>query len=254
MRNIGLMLTKNDGRIIEEVLAKNARYIDTIYAIDGSTDSSPEIIKRHPKVKLLLLERDLKLKKPIWDDVLRQILLEEIKKKEGYGCWITELHGDEIYYHDPRKVISAAEKEGADGVVWYAMHFFLHKTDKKNWNRLKLMSAEDRLTYYAIDKRPWKEFRQFKFYDKSVYFLPRHSVTKPRGINHIFSKRPIYKHLKVYCPRQFEIFKGRWGGLYPKKSEGIFMSDMPFRGKYYRHTIKFDGSFGRWEKGLESLR
>jgi len=253
MKNIGLMLTKNDGRIIEEVLAKHARHVDAIYAIDGSTDSSPEIIERHPKVKLLLLEKDLK-PKYVWDDVLRQILLDEIKKREGYGCWVTLLHGDEIYYHDPRKVIEAAEKEGANGVVWYAMHFFLHKTDRKEWDQLKLMPGEDRLTYYAIDNRPWTEFMQFKFHDKSVHFAEAYSIQKPKGLQRRFSKYPIYKHLKVYCPEQLKIFEHRWGGLRLKKGQTIFMENMPHKDRYYRYTIKFDGRFGKWEKGLENLK
>lgn len=257
MKNIGLMLTKNDGHIIEEVLAKNAEYVDMIYVLDGSTDSTTEIIKRHSKVKFLLLEKDLKLKyvrEHVRDGILRQILLNEIKKQEGYGCWITELHGDEIFYHNPRKVIDAAEKEGANGVWWYAMHFFLHKTDEEKWNQLKLMPAEDRLTYYAIDERPWREFRQFKFYSKSVNFGKSYSHTKPRGIDHIFSKHPIYKHLKVYCSKQLELFENRWGYLRLRKSESIFMENMPYKSRYYKHIIKFDGNFGSWEKGLENLK
>jgi len=244
LKNIGLLVTKNEEEIIEEVLSKNQKFVDTIYALDGSEDNTPKILKKFNKVKLILYEKDLNALRV---DGIREYLLEEIRKKEGYNHWITLLHGDEIFYHNPLKVIQYAEKEEADGVVWYAMHFFLHSSDKKIWNEIKNLPVEKRVTWYAINETPWQEFRQFKLTENVKYNKIEHSRVRPHGIRKIFSKRPIYKHYKVYCLKQFQIYRSRWGGLRQKE---IFIDKMP----QYKYAIKFIKDFGKFEKGLECLK
>ena len=250
MKNIGLLVTKNEERIVREVLSKNERFVDAIYALDGSTDRTPAIIKEFSKLKLMLLEKDLHIRAV---DGSRQYLLDEIRRREGYGNWITLLHGDEIFYHSPLKVIQAAEAEAADGVVWYAMHFFLHASDRARWDRLKNLPVEERVTHYGINEVPWTEFRQFKFQEGVEYSRERHSRCEPNGIRKLLSRRPIYKHYKVYCREQFAIYRAKWGGLpfIPlNPEEEIFMETLPG----YEYALKFSGSFGKFEGGLESLK
>ena len=256
MKNIGLLVTKNEERIIEEVLSKNERFVDVIYALDASSDRTPGMIKKFRKLKLMLYEKDLGVR---FVDGIRQFLLEEIRRREGYGHWITLLMGDEIFYHSPRKVIQAAEKEGADGIRWYAMHFFLHTSDKTRWNEIKSLPMEQRVTHYAINEKPWSEFRQFKFHEGVKYDI-HVNHPRPEGIRKIFSKRPIYKHYKVYCREMFRIYATRPNtGLpfIPKNpEEEIFMEKLAGRFPWgdYKYTIKFNGNFGKFERGLECLK
>ena len=256
MKNIGLLCTKNEERVVEEVLLKNEKFVDSIYAIDGSTDSTPQIIKKFKKLELILLEKDLHA--PTVDGI-RQYLLDEIERKEGYGNWVTLLHGDEIFYHSPLKVIQAAEKEQVDGVIWFVPHFFLHISDKKKWEQIKDLPLEERVTYYAIGRVPWREFRQFKFHEGVKYDRTRHHHVTPDGMGGVFSLKPILKHYKVHTKEQFKIFGSRWGGLpfIPQKpEEEIFMEKLPANipsGRYER-AIKFTGDFGELEKGLEHLK
>ena len=248
--NIGLLVTRNEERIIKYVLDANIEYVDKIYAIDASNDNTYDIIKKYDKVVVLLRQSEISFPegKRIWDWRVRRVLLNMIKKNEKIGDWITLLHGDEIFYHNPKKVIEDAEKEGANGVEWYAMHFFLHTTDKKDWNKLSKLSPIERVTWYSINDIPWIEFRQFKLIDNVNYDINLElNRCHPNNINRIYSKHPIYKHYKEYCINQHDIYSGRWGGL---KNREIFVDKLPD----YKYSIKFNGSFGKFEKGLEHLR
>ncbi|GAH22449.1 unnamed protein product, partial [marine sediment metagenome] len=86
MKNIGLLITKNEGRVIEEILSKNEKFVDSIYALDASSDETPKIIKKFKTLKFILdYEKDLGTE---WFEGTRQYLLDEIGKREGFGHWI----------------------------------------------------------------------------------------------------------------------------------------------------------------------
>ena len=245
---VGLLLTKNEEKIAEEVLTKNEKFFDSIYALDGSSDDTPNILGQISKIKKLILEKDLNLN-DIKDGV-RQVVLEEIKKNESYeNTWVTLMHGDEIFYHDPRKVAEEANSEGCDGVKWYAMHYFLHTTDKDRWDELSKKSVEERVTWYATNEQPCEEFRQFKLYTHSVFNINTHGFLEPWGLTKMYSKTPIYKHYKAYDPNIILDGIGRWG----KQGSSIFVDKYTDNCGNYRQAHQFLGSFNQWEKGLEHL-
>lgn len=246
---VGLLLTKNEDKIIEEVLTKNEIYFDNIYALDGSSDETPAILKKFKKIKKLILEKDLNFNKI--KDGVRQVVLDEIKKQEPIeNTWVTLLHGDEIFYHNPRKVAEEANSTGCDGVEWYTMHFFLHTTDKEKWDRLANLSVEERVTWYATNEEPCREFRQFKLCAHSVFDIETHGFLEPWGVTKKYQKYPIYKHYKAYDPNVNLDCRERWG----LQGSSVFVDRYTDNCGNYRQAHKFEGDFGKWEEGLEHFK
>jgi len=249
MKNIGLLASKNDEIIVKEVLSKNINFVDAIYVIDGSSDKTPEIIKKFPKVKEIIYEKDLPTPPNGFKDNVRQYALDSIIKNEGYGCWVTLLHTDEVFYHNPRKVIDFAEKEKADAVFWRPMHFFLHTYDKDKWETIKNYPLQERITWYATTKKIRTEFRQFKL-TKNKKFPQKHNPTV-MGITKRFSKIPLYKHYKAHTPNYLLSENDRWGF----EHNAIFTDKLKAIGKFdFDYNIKFNGNFGQFEKEMEYLK
>lgn len=251
---VGLLITKDEESIIEEVISKNEKYFDSIYALDGSTDSTPEKLSKFPKIKYLGIEKDLGIEKTT--DGVRSFVLNQIKANEPIeNTWITLLHSDEIFYHNPRKVAQLAQLENAECVFWYAMHFFLHKSDEAVWDDIKNLPVEQRVTHYATNERPWTEFRQFKLKENLVYHTNTHHII-PDGTNiyNKFSKFPIYKHFLTYdldnhSRLTLSRTKKRGGNL-----EDKFIDRLDDGCGNYKFVHKFDGSFGFFEYGKELLK
>lgn len=247
---VGLLLTKNEESIVEEVITKNQIYFDSIYALDGSTDNTPNILKSFTKIKKLILEKDLDITNI--KDGIRQVVLEEIKRNEPIdNTWITLLHGDEIFYHNPRKVAEEADSTDSDKVSWYAMQYFLHSSDKSRWSELSKLSLEERVTWYSTNELPFIEFRQFKLYEKTSFDLYQHGHLVPSNlIKKEFEKKPIYKHYKAYDPNITLESNKRWG----IQGDSIFVDIYKDHYGNYSQAHKFSGNFGKFEEGLEHLK
>lgn len=246
---VGLLLTKNEERIAGEVLTKNQKFFNSIYALDGSTDGTPNVLGKIEKIKKIIFEKDLNLSNV--KDGVRQVVLEEIKKNEpAENTWVTLLHGDEIFYHNPRKVAEEANNQNCDGIKWYAMHYFLHTSDRDNWSELAKKSIEERVTWYGTNEQPCEEFRQFKLYPHSVFNIETHGFLEPWGMTQMFNKRPIYKHYKAYDPEVILDGVSRWG----KQGSSIFVDKYTDDCGNYRQAHKFLGDFHQWEIGLEHLK
>jgi glycosyltransferase involved in cell wall biosynthesis len=246
---VGLLLTKNEEAIVGEVLSKNEKYFDAIYALDGSTDNTPNILKKISKIKKIIFEKDLNVS--TIRDGIRQVVIDEIKRQEPINnTWVTLLHGDEIFYHNPRKVAEDADCLGYDKVEWYAMQYFLHSSDKDKWNELASMSIEERVTWYATNEVPWVEFRQFKLFENTHIDINTHSYLEPANLTKLYHKKPIYKHYKAYDPYISLDSKYRWG----TQGSSIFVDVYRDNIGNFRQAHKFEGNFGKWEEGLEHLK
>ena len=247
---VGLLLTKNEEAIVEEVIRKNEMHFDAIYALDGSSDNTPNVLETFPKIKKILFEKDFNIDRI--KDGVRQVVLNEIKLSESFeNTWITLLHGDEIFYHNPRKVAEDADRTGCDKVNWFAMQYFLHTSDQPAWQELSQLSLEDRVTWYSTNENPWVEFRQFKLYKDSNFDLYAHSFLQPSNLpKNWYSKMPIYKHYKAYDPNVSLDKKDRWG----MQGSSIFVDIYKDTIGNFSQSHKFAGNFGKWEIGLEHLK
>jgi len=268
MNNFGLLVTKNEAPIIAEILEKNTRFMKRIFVLDGGNDGTEKIISRFPEVIGYFHEREFFPEGHRAKDGIRQCIFQKILEHASVGDWVTIMHGDEMFYHDPNESIRVAETLGCNAVDWYAAHFFPHKNDLANWAQLKNEPVYRRFTYYAhYSNSCWIEQRQFRIADGMHYELDRHSGVLPLSPERyrFLPAHPLYHHYKVWDltienydhehsrkhRRQVARPSGRWGAVHynPLKWEDFFISKYP---KYPR-TSRFEGSFGGLAYSYEKL-
>jgi hypothetical protein len=252
MQNIGLMMTYNEEDIIEETMESHKKYFDKILVLDGSTDKTPEILQSYDNVVYYLRDEQIFPKRKITDGV-RQFLLEEAQKRYGYEGWFTLLHGDEIFVDNPNEIAEKAEKQGADIVNWHMMQFFLHTSQREDYD--DLAPLEKRLKYYNFGDL---EIRQFKN-KQGIYFkLDQIARVLPYGLKNIpLWDYPIIRHYQKRSIRQLQK-RPSTGFMLDKTSQQTKekdvekIKDILFKEKidsHYKQTRVYDGSFHNFEPG-----
>ena len=98
--NIGLLMTYNEADIIEEMMETNRHFVDTIFVLDGSDDGTDKILSSYKEVEKIFKDQDVTSGRV--RDYHRQMLLEAAHRRYGVGHWFTLMHGDEIFYDNPR--------------------------------------------------------------------------------------------------------------------------------------------------------
>ena len=252
MQNIGLMMTYNEEDIIDDVLKSHKKYFDKILVLDGSTDKTPEILQSYDNVVYYLRDEQIFPKRKVTDGV-RQFLLEEAQKRYGYDGWFSLLHGDEIFVDNPNEIALKAEKQGADIVNWHMLNFFLHTSQKKDYD--DLAPLEKRLTHYHPGGL---EIRQFKNKKGVYYKLDQVCRVLPHGLkNKPLWDFPIIKHYPERSIRQKlnKPFNGvqvvREKNSLPEKNiekikDQLFKETLNSK---YKQTRIYDGSFHEFEPG-----
>ena len=115
---------------IEERLRHNIQFFDAIYALDGSTDKTADIIRSFDKVVYLIKDQDLYPKRIIRDGV-RQFLLEKAQEDRPCEGWFTLLHGDEMLVDNPNEIAIRADKQGAEKLIGDLLNFFFASISKR---------------------------------------------------------------------------------------------------------------------------
>jgi hypothetical protein len=238
--NIGLLMTHNEVDVVAEVLEVNAAHVDTILALDGSSDGTLEIVRAHPKVELVLRDEEVTQGGRV-GDWHRGVLLEAARERYGPGQWYTLLHGDEFFHDDPRAVIERAEREGAGFVNWAAMQFFLHTSDEGR-DLESVRSVQERVRWYSPF---WIEVRQFRDRPGARYREGEHGRVFPRGVGwRPFSRLPVLKHYPYRSPSQVTA-KRASGGFSESWYDGpVFRETFSSE---YRTARRFSGDFGELE-------
>jgi hypothetical protein len=267
VKNIGLMLTKNEAPILDDTLNWNLQFIDELYVLDGSDgDEAFEIIKTHPSLKWYMHERELKkeLVSPIRDGI-RQYVLNEIISQSNAGDWVTLLHGDELFFHNPKDAINLAESTGANCIKWFSPHFFPHKNDEMHWLKMKSLPVQERFTRYAHNFFGcWIEDRQFKLVDGMQYKLKQHRNVLPFSpIKYkALSAFPIFHHFKVWNldPDSYTRTQKRRGGLRSKGKFGVIPYSPDNLSDFFvdqlhgfpRNSL-YNGGFGKFENSYNKM-
>ncbi len=238
--HLGLLMTYNEADVIEEVLASNSLHVDAIFALDGSSDGTFEILKAHPKMRLVLRDEDVARGRKVLDSD-RQVLLESARAEFGPGHWYTLLHGDEIFHHNPLEVIQAAQAEGAHFVNWAAMQFFLHTSDQGK-DLEAIASVQERVRWYSPF---WFEVRQFRDRPQAHYPPQTHGSVVPKGIGwRPWSRVPLFKHYPYRSPEQMAAKRLQSG------FSGAHKQELVLRESYqpgYLRAMHFEEDFGRLE-------
>lgn len=249
VQNIGLMITRDEEDVIEEVMEVNRKYFDVILVLDGSSDRTEEIIRSYDCVKYFLKDNEIidKLPNRKFEDGARQFLLEKAQEMYPIEGWFTLLHGDEIWHDDPNWVAEEAEKAGAEKVNWYVMNFFLHTSDKgRDLEAIK--SVQERVLWYCPG---FLEIRQFKNKPGIYYNLSQRNRVLPHGIGwRIYKYFPIYKHYPYRSVSQMlkkkqQNIRSGFSVSYERITDydSCFVDILPG----YKVARKFDGSFHEFE-------
>lgn len=249
---IGLMLSKDDGDIIAEVMESYHRQLDIIYCIDASSDNSLAIIKSVSKVKYAVHESELGIDGSMLKDGIRQLLLSRIQDDCGYDGWIFPIHSDEIYHGNLTNLIEAAQSEGANVVNTMIAHFVLHPSENGGYD------SEDE-TESITERRKWYFLGQceicgFKNQQGIYYNFFEHMRVLPHGIHPVktCSRVIIRKHYNCRNPQQLtdritDRLARNWQPAYKAIQNNLYITDpkqMITAGAIYSDGVRrFDGTF-----------
>ena len=255
IQNIGLLMTYNEEDIIEETLRHNVQFFDAIYALDGSTDKTADIIRSFDKVVYLIKDQDLYPKRKIRDGV-RQFLLEKAQEERPCEGWFTLLHGDEMLVDNPNKIAIRADKQGAEKINWRPLNFFLHQSQKETYS--EDIPIIDQVQYYEPGCN--LEIRQFKNKAGIFYNLHQRNLVPVNIGWKPFFDYPILRHYVVRSRKQFKSrpyvngqeFNGFNGASdkSDKKNEYTVNDDDVFRSHLFtseKQVRRFDGDFKEFD-------
>ncbi len=238
--NIGLLMTYNEQDVIAEMLSHNGPGVDAIFALDGSDDDTPAILRADPLVKLVLRDDDVAGPGKV-RDYHRQALLDAARTEYGVGHWYTIMHGDEFFHDDPRAVAQAAQAQGAGRVNWAAMQFFLHPSD----HPVAGAGVQENVRWYSPF---WVEVRQFRDAPGARYRSGEHGRVFPHGVGWApYRKMPLLKH---YPYRSEAQARARLAAMAARGFSGTPATADVFRDRYapeYRVARRFAGDFGEFE-------
>ncbi|MFC1511175.1 glycosyltransferase family A protein [Candidatus Margulisiibacteriota bacterium] len=269
MLHIGLLLTKNEGDILQETIESNKKYFDKIYVLDGSNDNSVDILAKYEKEGLCKVWREEKIYPNGAEDHCREFLMHKAQEDYGYEGWFTILCGDEIYHDSPLKIALQAERRKCEFVVWYVMNFFLHEKDYgKKWP--EKTSCQDSVRWYCpfgLEGRQFKNMPQLYWTKNGKWTMNMGRSALPNGLKwyKIYPKYGIYKHYNFRSPEQLrkralDRLKAKHGSavnyeqflkmpdkdFYVKKLPGLKVA-RKFDGSFYEFELENQGSmFKRW--------
>lgn len=244
VKNIGLMLTKDDGSIIYEWVKHSKHFFTGMVVLDGSTTSNiaRKIFdrKNNSSSTFYYHESDFKALHEFSDSELREMGQKLVTSHFGYGVWVTMVHSDEFYLHNPLKVIEKAENEGADHVKWRALHVLPHVSEYENYlkNSNAPVSELFHHYYHYGPKGSFLENRMFRN-TPGLKWEPGQGNILPRNMKKVLSLYPAYLHYKVHnlslsAYTEEGIHKQHWN----KVTERSYKSSDAKRGVGIRWSVK----------------
>lgn len=268
VKNIGLLLTKDDGKILKTWFEKNSRYFYALVVLDGSQlDNFTYSFFSSCKSVFYFHEGSFPNLKAFSDGELRELGHKLVTDIFGYNIWITMAHADEFFFHSPLKIIDQAEKEKADFVKWRALHVLPHPSEYNYYLEHKDVPVTDLFRHYyhfgpGSKKGSFLESRMFRS-RADLYWNHKQGTILPVGLNKELSLHPAYLHYKVHdlstAAYTVEgIHKHHWSRVSsegyddPRTKRGVgirwrvqslrdfFVDHFP-NSKKYDHVSRFDG-------------
>jgi len=200
-KNIGLLLTKDDGRILSTWFKQNSRYFTALVVLDGSvTTQTARLLFSNCNSVFYFHKSKYTFLEDFSDGELRKLGTDLVTELFGYDVWITMAHSDEFYYHSPLKIIELAEKEGAELVKWRALHILPHPGEYENY----IKNPDSPVTelfrhyyHYGPEKGAFLEYRMFLNKPDLTWDHKQGSLL-PLQLKKQLSIYPAYLHYKVH--------------------------------------------------------
>lgn len=200
MKLYGLMLARNEGDIIGDVLRFLQRLgiYEKIFFYDlGSNDDT---LQRARQFEGMLFE--LRTIDEPFSHALRKRLIMQHSACCRTGDWFAIVDCDEFYFGDPLECIAAAEKEGACRVMTYQAEFQFTTEDLRGYpTEDRSLPIFERRKYYLIS---WSEPRFFRFSPDPGLFEEILSIP-PESDERTASQRLLNRHYQYRSPEQIQL-------------------------------------------------
>jgi len=261
---VALMMSRDEEDIIEAVLRRWRREDVPVLAIDDSSDRTFEILSSFDHVRVYRQSRFFPAPQKGMIDWVLNPLLEIMRSLWGPYCWALIGHADEIWYHAPRKIVAAMEREGAERLVARMCNHLLHPSDAANFDfESGEWCAGVRELPQAL-KTPWYTAHWLEergFLDRPGFALPLDGrLTPEAATGPVFSRHPLIQHHSIRDPLQAvrrardrvaRDFQPAYAPYYDRRDpRDVFYEGFPA----LNITLeRFSGNYGRHEEGLEDL-
>lgn len=235
-RQLGIMLMRDEGDVLEEYLGRAAHWCDRILVIDGSDDDGgEEVCYRFPEVAFYGRDRDFPGRP---GDHLRGHLWEMAKSICPGKEWACILHPDEFPSLHPLDVLAFAGSAmpNANALIVRNVNYFPHTSQAGCWSWRPGTPIESHMRWSMWPGHD--EFRYVRF-DPAASYDPVHGIVVPNKVYTTFNVNPEYfhhKHFSIRSPEQMRrraetrLSSGWATRLYENVlgRESIFFDDMSF--------------------------
>jgi len=213
MNHVAMLRVGNEIDWIEELMEEHIKHFSSIYFLSDSDDGTGDIVRSFKQV--IWSKTVDELARELGDDGTwqnrewcRQPVLELIIDEWGEGTWVTFLHGDELFYHCPLQVAQRAEYFGQDNTIFNPIHFFLHTSQKEEWeSKWAKRPLLERLRWYCPgdSQKEWAgaECKQIRVSKDLHWVVGQKRKVQPEGLGATNPPPyPLYLHLGYRSPEQ----------------------------------------------------
>ena len=162
----GIMVVRDEGDIIAQVLAHLLTWVDSLHVYDtGSTDGTWEVVEEWARAdrRVNALGRE----RVRFENGLRAMVFDRVRAGFREGDWIARLDGDEFYHVPPPEFVR--ERVGQCGRVFGQMYdFMLTRAEAAAWARGvetladRRRPIEERRRRYLVQEFPEPRLFQYR--------------------------------------------------------------------------------------------
>jgi hypothetical protein len=252
-------IVQNESDVIESCLDRAEEFSERIWIWDlGSSDGTWELLQSRPSDIVDVSRREdlssLSVKE------VRMRMLDELRHEIPEGCWLYWLDADEFIIGDPRPLLAAAAREGAELVRGWTLEFrptpadiqLMDELGEAKWQQIPLV---ERLRSYQVGFPFWKFLRmtpEVRWWVEDGRSRVSHvSGRKPREA----SERFVMRHYQYRSPSQVAL---RLETRQKRRAAAETATGIPQRSFWYEQTEAFRDHVvpahrcRRWEAGEEA--
>lgn len=233
-KQMGLLVMRDENDILEEYLNRITEFYDVIYVLDGSDgEEGRHICAKFDEVAFY--GRDNEMVKGPHNDSIRKYIWDIARKEVKDKQWVGILHPDEFPIGSPLEMLDQYDTNpDIQAIAIRNLHFFLHTSQKENWNFKQGDLIEPLMKYYMAPG--WAEWRYFRF-DKNLQYRDDHRwVVPPDTTNHGIHVDFVHKQFTYRSTDQgLKRAKTRWeSGWQPDEyclaleSEDVFFDTLRY--------------------------
>ena len=198
----GIMVVRDEGDIIGQVLGHLLTWLDALYIYDtGSGDGTWEIVREVARQDRRVVA--LGSEPVVFHNGVRAMVFDRVRERFREGDWVARLDADEIYHGAPAEFLRERVERGEGRVFAQLYEFLITKREAAAWERGEETLAdrarpiEERRRRYVVQAFP--EPRLFR-YRRSMRWPPGSYVPLCGGV--VARERMPVRHYRWRDPVQ----------------------------------------------------